>query len=179
MQKGQLLVSAYTDLEYKTQVSSALAEIYAQTLHKSKTVTPQAVLKKVPAGQTKKQVSLRIGHRRFCLFGESFDEKDADKSTRYRQFRLPGGMNLPVGIEITTISVYDTIKQEVQPEQAQRLLLAHARTRCERDMIAGQIRSEKTSYDAHGGVYTQYASFSCEEMIARTTAAALMKDETQ
>lgn len=177
VQTGQLLVSAYTDLGYKTQVSSALAEIYAQTLHKSRTVTPQTVLEKVPTGKTQKQVSIRIGQRRFCLFGADSGGADVDKSTIYHQFQLPGGMILPIGIEITTISDYDTVEQEVEQEQAQRLLLAHAKTNCEQDMIAGRILSEKAVYDGHGGVYTQYASFSCEEMIARTKDAALFEDE--
>lgn len=46
VESGQLLVSAYTDLEFKTQVSAARAEIYAKTVRHTETVLPETALQK-------------------------------------------------------------------------------------------------------------------------------------
>ena len=43
-ESGQLLVSAYTDLEFKTQVCAARAEIYAKTVRHTETVLPETAL---------------------------------------------------------------------------------------------------------------------------------------
>lgn len=175
--QGQLLVSAYTDLGYKTQVSSALAEIYAKTWRKSKTVTPATELQKQYTDKTHRQISLRFGSRRVTLFGCGVNAADCDKQTIYHQFTLPGGIYLPVGIEITQISDYDTIEKEVDEAQAQTLLRACAARQEMQDMIAGEILDENLVYACDGGVYTQYAQFTCEEMIARSVDAEIFKDE--
>ena len=175
--QGQLLVSAYTDLGYKTQVSGALAEIYAKTWRKSQTVTPQTELQKLPTGQTRKHVSLRIGSRRITLYGAGAGAVDCDKQTQYHQFALPGGIFLPVGIEITQISDYDTIEKGTDEAQARELLRACARQQEMQDMIAGEILGENLVYACSGGVYSQYAQFTCEEMIARSVDAEIFKDD--
>ncbi len=174
--KGQLLVSAYTDLGYKTQVSGAMAEIYARTWRNSKTVTPSVRLKKLPAGRTQRRISLRIGRRRIS-FGGGVCPVNAGKTTEYRQFTLPGGIFLPLGIEITKITDYDTEEEAVPQAQAQTLLRACATGLAEQEMIAGQILDENLAYACVGGVYTQRAVFTCEEMIARTVNAEIFKDE--
>ncbi len=175
--QGQLLVSAYTDLGYKTQVCSALAEIYAETWRKSKTITPAVQLEKQSTGHTSKQISLRLGSRRITLFGGGVSRMDADKTTEYRQFTLPGGIFLPLGIEITEISDYDTIEKAADETQARELLRTCAQQQALQDMIAGQILDESLAYACVGGVYTQHAVFTCEEMIARTVDAEIFKDE--
>ena len=175
--QGQLLVSAYTDLGYKTQVSSALAEIYAKTWRKSKTVTPATALQKQYTGETHRSISLRFGSRRVTLFGGGTDAMDCDKQTVYHQFTLPGGIYLPIGIEITQISDYDTREKELDEAQTQTLLRTFAARQETQEMVAGEILDENLVYACDGGVYTQYAQFTCEEMIARIVDAEIFKDD--
>ena len=175
--QGQLLVSAYTDLGYKTQVSSALAEIYAKTWRKSRTVTPASVLEKQYAEESHRQVSLRLGRKRITLIGGGVNTADCDKKTVFRQFTLPGGISLPLGIEITEISDYDTVEKEADETQAYALLRAVAARQETQDMVAGEILDESLAYACGGGVYSQYAQFTCEEMIARSVDAEIFKDD--
>ena len=90
---------------------------------------------------------------------------------------LPGGIFLPVGIEITQISDYDTIEKGTDEAQARELLRACARQQEMQDMIAGEILGENLVYACSGGVYSQYAQFTCEEMIARSVDAEIFKDD--
>ena len=175
--QGQLLVSAYTDLGYKTQVSSALAEIYAKTWRKSRTVTPASVLEKQYAEESHRQVSLRLGRKRITLIGGGVNTAACDKKTVFRQFTLPGGISLPLGIEITEISDYDTVEKEADEMQAYALLRAVAARQETQDMVAGEILDESLVYACSGGGYLQYAQFSCEEMIARSVDAEIFKDD--
>ncbi len=175
--QGQLLVSAYTDLGYKTQVSSALAEIYAKTWRKSRTVTPASVLEKQYTEESHRQVSLRLGRKRITLIGGGVNTAACDKKTVFCQFTLPGGISLPLGIEITEISDYDTVEKEADEMQAYALLRAVAVRQETQDMVAGEILDESLVYACSGGVYLQYAQFSCEEMIARSVDAEIFKDD--
>lgn len=173
--QGQLLVSAYTDLGYKTQVSGALAEIYAKTWRKSETVTPAGQLQKKANGSTHRQICLRFGRQRICLFGDA-GQIDSEKTTEYHQFSLPGGIFLPLGIEITQISDYDTVEKTMDEMQARALLRACAARQETQQMVAGQILDETLTYTLQDGVYLQHAVLTCEEMIARTVKAEIFKD---
>ena len=115
VESGQLLVSAYTDLEFKTQVSAARAEIYAKTVRHTETVLPETALQKRPSG-TRRQLSLLLGNRRICLWGGGNSGSNCDKSTERRFFALPGGYFLPVGLEIVTIFSYDTYETEADAD---------------------------------------------------------------
>ena len=102
---------------------------------------------------------------------------DCDKQTVYHQFTLPGGIYLPIGIEITQISDYDTREKELDEAQTQTLLRAFAARQETQEMVAGEILDENLVYACDGGVYTQYAQFTCEEMIARIVDAEIFKDD--
>ncbi len=68
VREGQLLVSAYADFGYKTQVSGALAEIYAKTWHRACTVLPETAERKQYTGTQSRCVSLVLGRKRWKLF---------------------------------------------------------------------------------------------------------------
>lgn len=177
VQEGQLLVSAYTDLGFKTQVSSALAEIYAKTWRKSQTLLPQTIERKVPTGEKTQSVCLVIGQKRVNIFGNSGNfRSDCDKITTYHDFVLPRGLRLPITIEITSRMHYDTQEHEVPEEEAARLLENDVRERTERQMIAGTILDETFKLQKQAGTYRLYAVLQCEEMIARMKDADIFKD---
>lgn len=178
--EGELLVSAYTDYGYKTQVSAALAEVYAQTVRKSGCIAPDSVLCKQYTGRQKKSVRLIVGRTGWTLLPQKgLNKTNWDKMTQYRQLRLPGGFLLPLGIAITTISEYD-ICVEKGDEAA---LLAQMRQDVQQyeqaDMVAGTILSAKEALLHENGAWRLESSLQCEEMIARMQPARFTKDGLQ
>ena len=178
VESGQLLVSAYTDLEYKTPVSAARAEIYAKTVRHTETVLPETALQKRPSG-TRRQLSLLLGNRRICLWGGGNSGSNCDKSTERRFFALPGGYFLPVGLEIVTIFSYDTYETEADADAVRESLEQLAARRIREDLIAGTAEQLSYRFTREDGCFRLETRAECEEMIARQTGAAFIKDGDQ
>lgn len=170
---GELLVSAYTDFGFKTQVTAARAEIYAETVRQAVCVLPET--KTVKDGRTAARcaVSLLIGRRRISLFGAAMPERACEKETKIRYLTLPGGFSLPLGIAITRICEYDTREVTLRAQNAEKQLLEQVQADAKRDMIAGTVRDCSVRTEQSGGCIRLYASLRCEEMIARMRPASL------
>lgn len=76
---GELLVSAYTDFGFKTQVTAARAEIYAETIRKATCVLPQHRSVKEAKTARRSAVSLLVGRRRITLFGGGIRKSPAKR----------------------------------------------------------------------------------------------------
>ena len=174
---GQLLVSGYLDWGYKTQVVGALAEIYATTWRKNCTVLPDTALLRERTGVQHRSVSLLLGRRRIPLFGAgNAARKNCEKTTEIRYFTLPGGLSLPLGLEITVQTEYDTREKQADEAAVRTLLEQDVRTRVQTDMIAGTIRMERGTLRHDGGCWRLYTVMECEEMIARMVNARLLEE---
>ena len=122
--EGQVLISAYTDLEFTTRVSAALGEIYAETLTHKQVVCPDTTLYKQPNGKTARRISLLVGEKRWNIFANGGNlEGKCDKITKTHMLTLPGGFEIPIGLEITEFSGYDLVKKPLPEETAQALLI--------------------------------------------------------
>lgn len=178
--KGQLLISAYTDLEFTTRVCAARGEIYAETLTKKTVRTPDTALYKRPNGQKAQKVSLLLGEKRRNIFtnGGNLTGK-CDKITKTHMLMLPGGLMLPIGLEITEYIGYDTEPGAVSETQAEAQLRAQAELGTQQDMIAGRILETRAELTRHDGVYELTASIRCEEMIARMVRASILQPDVK
>ena len=177
--EGQVLISAYTDLEFTTRVSAALGEIYAETLTHKQVVCPDTALFKQPNGMTARRISLLVGEKRWNIFANGGNlEGKCDKITKTHMLTLPGGFEIPVGLEITELSGYDLVKKPLSEETAQALLIEQLERGVRQDMIAGEILDEALDLTKLTGRYELHASVRCEEMIARMVRASILKEET-
>ena len=170
---GELLVSAYTDFGFKTQVTAARAEIYAETIRRATCVLPQHRSVKEAKTARRSAVSLLVGRRRITLFGGGIPEKPCEKETKTYWLTLPGGFSLPLGIAITGIYEYDTRDEILQEASVQQSLLGQIQTRAQRDMIAGTILDSRCRIQTADGCIRLCATLRCEEMIARMQPANL------
>ncbi len=177
--QGQVLISAYTDLEFTTRVSAALGEIYAETLSRKQVLCPDTALSKRMTGKTARQVSLLVGEKRWNIFanGGNLTGK-CDKITKTHMLTLPGGFELPIGLEITELSGYDLVQKPMREDRAQAILLEQLERSVRQDMIAGEILDEALDMTKKTGRYELHASVRCEEMIARQVSASILKEET-
>ena len=177
--EGQVLISAYTDLEFTTRVSAALGEIYAETLTHKQVVCPDTALFKQPNGKTARRISLLVGEKRWNIFANGGNpEGKCDKITKTHMLTLPGGFEIPVGLEITELSGYDLVKKPLPEETAQALLIEQLERGVRQDMIAGEILDEALDLTRQTDRYELHASVRCEEMIARMVRASILKEET-
>ena len=110
MTAGELLVSAYTDFGFKTQVTAARAEIYAETIRRATCVLPQHRSVKEAKTARRSAVSLLVGRRRIALFGGGIPEKPCEKETKTYWLTLPGGFSLPLGIAQEFMSMIQEMK---------------------------------------------------------------------
>ena len=177
--EGQVLISAYTDLEFTTRVSAALGEIYAETLTYKQVVCPDTALFKQSNGKTARRISLLVGEKRWNIFANGGNlEGKCDKITKTHMLTLPGGFEIPVGLEITELSGYDLVKKPLPEETAQAILLEQLERGVRQDMIAGEILDEALDLTRQNDRYELHASVRCEEMIARMVRASILKEET-
>lgn len=178
---GQVLISAYTDLEFTTRVSSALGEIYAQTLSYKTLRMPDTVLQKQPGGTQGTQVSLLVGKKRWIIFSNSGNlTGKCDKITKRKLLTLPGALELPLGLEITHWTDSALAEAPLDAQTAEAVLKAQCEQSVAQDMIAGTIQSLRASMEQENGSYRLSACIRCEEMIARMVRASItgIKEET-
>lgn len=174
--KGQLLISAYTDLEFTTRVCAARGEIYAGTLAQKTVVTPDTVTVKRPNGKTARSVSLLLGEKRRNIFtnGGNLTGR-CDKITRTHMLTLPGGLEIPIGLSVTQCVYYDTETKPLSPETAKAQMQEQAETAVRQDMIAGTILDVAGELSRQNGIFEYTASIRCEEMIARMVRASILQ----
>ena len=170
---GELLVSAYTDFGFKTQVTAARAEIYAETIRHAACVLPETETHKQTRSAPHYAASLLIGRRRICLFGADADGGACEKQTKTHYLTLPGGFSLPLGIAITRICEYDTGEEKLRAQAVEARLLELVQEDAQRDMIAGIIRDVSAETETSGGCIRLRANLRCEEMIARMQPASI------
>lgn len=175
---GQLLVSAYTDFDGATQVSAALAEIYARTWRRGVTLLPDTALEKTVKTGTKKTVSLIIGQKRKIIFGNGgITGADCDKMITSYNLTLPGGYVLPAAIEVTAVSEYRTAEVPRSGPDAAQALERSAISVAKDDMIAGTVLNTRFSLAQQAGAWRLSSTLECEEMIARAADANLFRNE--
>lgn len=175
VRKGQLLVSAYLQLDRKTMVSSALAEIYAKTQHFLQMRLPDTIEKKT-YGRNMTSYALIVGQNRLELSpSRGYCGKNCDKITEVKKFTLPGGLSLPIALEIVRICDYDTEERISAAKTAERQLCRRGRELIERQLIAGSVLTERYAFSHQKGCYSCEASLGCEEMIARRVRAAILE----
>lgn len=181
VRKGEVLISAYTDLEFTTRVSAALGEIYAQTLSFKTLRMPEQVLQKGESLAQGTQIALLLGKKRWIIFSNSGNlTGKCDKITQRKLLTLPGALELPLGLEITRWSCRALNEAPLDERTAEAVLMAQCQKSVEQDMIAGTIQALHASMTRQNGSYQLSARVRCEEMIARMVRASItgIKEET-
>lgn len=179
VKKGQVLISAYTDLEFTTRVCAALGEVYAETLSQKTARCPDTVLRKTPNGKNSRCIALLVGEKRWNIFANGGNsDGGCDKIIKTHMLTLPLGLTLPIGLEIVERRGYDLTPAPLEEDAAEALLEQQVTGSVQQELLAGRILEEKTALTRQGGIYELTASVRCEEMIARQVRASILKEET-
>ena len=178
VQKGELLVSGYADLEFCIQAVPSLGEVYGQTWREQNAVLPAEYQAKGEPEETDRSFSLLIGRKRINLFGNSgIYTSGCDKMTVYHWFTLPGGYTLPLALVEETCVTRTVTAQEFTEDDAASCLTASTTDAVRGDMVAGEILEQHTRVTREGNVYQLTGYYTCREMVARSVPAILWESE--
>ena len=176
--RGQLLVSGYIDFEDHVQATTALAEIYAQTLYQPLVRIPLEDLGKTWTGRVRRQVVLVVGKKRIKILGNSsIFPTGCDKMVNRVDCTLPEGIRFPLSLEITTCREYEPTPVPLEPETVQRRMETCISSLVETGMVAGTIQELTCQLDREADSYLARGTVFCEEMIARVVPIEKTGDE--
>lgn len=168
VKKGQVLVSAYSDLGRIIHATSAEGEIYAQTKRHLTILFPvQSTVKDKIQSQTKK-ISLIFGKIRINLYKDSgISPLSCDKIYKEYDLTLPGGLKLPVKLAVEYKKVYNTIDNTEIFGPRLPDMSAVAEQYLLDNMISGQILKRlESTHQTEDLIYFK-GKYDCLEMIGR------------
>lgn len=166
VQKGQVLVSGYTDLGLVVKATWAKAEIFAET-QRDLTVsalTDFAVRKKVT--RTENRYSLQIG-KKLINFEKDSGISPAGCGRMYLESyaTLPGGFQLPLAFIQERITYYETVPAPEQKEDSFAWMQEAGSEIVCGQMVAGEVLSSSTSLQLAEGACNLTSAYRCREMI--------------
>ena len=176
--KGDLLVSGVVDLERTYLIERANAEIFAHTWRRLHARIPIKYNRKSSDKGRSCCLWLILGDKRIKLFGNSGISYDScDKMIDTKVMTLPGELQLPVSIVIEYFRFYGTEQAEIQPPEAEDILLKYLCNQVEDEMIAGEILGKKHRVQKKNGAVDLHCILECHEMIAKVIEAKWSEEE--
>ena len=168
VQKGQVLISAYTDCGLCIQVTQARGEIFAQTERNLSVIAPTECIEKREIQNTKKKISLLLGKKRINLWKDSgIWDTTCDRMYEEYYVTLPGGYQLPLGVAVETGTVYQLQESQLQPEALEASIADYGKSYLYQHMVAGEIINSSETLDVSYGLIYLNGEYVCTEMIGR------------
>jgi len=165
---GEVLISGYTDCGITIQATRAEGEVYAYTKHHLQAVTPSVLEKKGEITGSCKKYTLLIGKKRINFDKSSgISTPNCDKMISQYHLELPGGFQLPIVLEVETLTVRALSETDVSEESALTTLASNAKNTLSSNMVAGQILKSDETIVADAGVYLLDGEYACLEMISQ------------
>ena len=166
---GQLLVSGVVDHAVTTQLTHAMAEVYARTWRETRAVAPLFYLEKGAPARTWTRYGLILGKKRFN-FGQNSGISAGvyDKITKTNILTLPGGLRLPVIWVTETTADRPVSTVQADPAQVQARLEALTLGYLAGLMNAGTLQGSLWSPLTVEKTMTLAGLHECTEQIGRT-----------
>lgn len=168
VQKGQVLISGYTDCGTVVTATRAEGEVFARTRHLLSVLTPDFTCARGDETARSEKFSLLVGKKRINFFkGSGISDATCVKMYAEYDLTLPGGFRLPVTLVRETVIRCETNVQPVTEPVAQQLLADSASACLAARMIGGTVdRSSGQVYHVPGA-YRLAGAYACTEMIGR------------
>lgn len=168
VQKGQVLISGYTDCGGVTISGRAKGEVFAETLHGLTAVMPSSSQIRTRHKSLKTNFSLLIGKKRINFYkGSGISDGSCVKMSTQYHLTLPGGYVLPLSLTKETIASYDTEEMPVSEENAGTLLSELSRQYLQRNLVALAILDADELLQSCGDCWRLDGIYACTEMIGR------------
>ena len=171
VQKGDILISGYTDCGNIVIVGRAEGEVFARTTHEKRAVTPKNYFTREKLISQKTNYRLRIGKKEINFYkGSGIYDSSCVKMVSWYGISLPGGYTLPVTLIKETLCAYQVITCELDRTDAERNLAEYLQTYLRSDGIARAITDAQVSFETDPERHCLTGVYSCVEMIGREQA---------
>ena len=177
VQKGEILVSGYTDCGLTVRVSRAVGEIFGQTRRNFQAVTPKEYDYRGAQTETDEKLALIIGKKRINFYKDSgILGTTCDKMSTVNYLTLPGGFTLPLALVTERWVRYDCQSRPVPEDGAERILKDFASNCLKQQMVAGRILRQDTVVRLSDGVYRLDGDYACLELIGVEQSGELLEN---
>lgn len=168
VQKGQVLISGYTDCGLCVRAERAAGEILAQTNRSVACIMPRYRVGKLDTGQVKRKISLLLRKKRIFLWKDSgIWEGSCGRMYEEYYITLPGGFRLPAALCVEEFFPYQKSDVEVEQSEAEAALHAVGKEYLSGQMVAGKIAGGAVTVTKEAGVYRLVGEYTCLEMIGQ------------
>lgn len=168
VQKGQLLISGYTDCGGVITAGRAKGEVFAQTRHEITAVAPSETRIRIQESDSQTNYSLQIGKKRINFYkGSGISDGSCVKMVTQYHLTLPGGYRLPVTIIKEQRIAYQTQLCQIDELLLSEQLSAFARKHLRGYGIALSILDVQETVTTENGLTVLKGTYDCSEMIGR------------
>ena len=166
VQKGQVLISGYTDCGLSIRAVQAEGEVYAQTQREIMLSSPKKWLERSTINGSHKKYGLIFGKKRINFYkGSGISDSSCVKMYEESYITLPGGFVLPVAFITETYIDMETDEMVQTEDQVIELLKDLSNQYLSSQMIAGKILSREETVIQEDEVYRINGRYICQEMI--------------
>ena len=171
VQRGQKLISAYTDCGGVITAGRAEGEVFAQTRRKMRSVSVLQVRSRVQMRAVETNFALCIGKKRINFYKGSgiYDGSCVKMITRY-QLALPGDFELPVTLIKEQYQVYQMETKQNNKKSMSLQLSEFSKSLLRNDGIALSISDTQETVTSENGLVWLNGVYTCNEMIGRQQA---------
>ena len=168
VQKGQTLISGYTDCGISIQVTGAEGEVYAETCREMEAVMPLKYRIRQNKTGSVRRYSVILGKNRINFAkGSGISPVTCDRMYQEYPVTLPGGFCLPICLGVETVTQWETAETAYLPQTAEYGLSTFARRYVLAQSVAGKILTEQLSVTRNADHFRLQGRFLCSEMIGR------------
>lgn len=178
VEKGQLLVSGYTDCGLKLLATGAQAEVFADTNRSFQAMTPTQYSSRREVQSEKTQFSLQIGKKLIKFYNSSRISLAGCDTICKRDFlTLPGGFTLPVAWITERVTSYQTEDRSIEDPTELSWLRAAADAYLTDQLLVGRIMESAATDRLDADAYALDLRYSCYEMIGKVSNKEIIKQD--
>ena len=168
VQKGQILVSAYTDSGLGVAYTDVQAEIYGLTQRSLTAICPTNWHIRQGKQQHRIKYSIRVGKKVINLYnGSGISDTRCVKIYKENSISLPGNFQLPLSVIRETVIPYDLALSQRGIQEDFSWMSDYMLSYLSEQMIAGQVVHEYVIDGVVDDTYVYTGKFACIEMIGK------------
>jgi hypothetical protein len=178
VEKGQLLVSGYTDCGLKILATGAQAEVFADTNRTLTAITPAQIRFRREIESQYTRYSLQIGKKLIKLYNSSRISLASCDTICKRDFlTLPGGFALPVAWITEQVTCYKTEDRMKEDPSEFAWLHTAADAYLQERLMVGRITDSSVCVLPDTHAYALEIHYSCYEMIGKVSNKEILKQD--
>ena len=168
VQKGQLLISGYTDCGGVITAGRAEGEVFAQTRREITAITPSENEIRTHESLSQTKYCLCIGKKRINFYkGSGISDGSCVKMVTQYYLTLPGGYRLPLSLVKEHHIAYQMQTHQIDGAQAEVRLSEFSRALLQGEGVALEIMDAQETIQRENRLFVLAGVYNCIEMIGR------------